>query len=117
MSLTLRQKQSVFAHFLADLIQKAEDLGFEVTMGETFRSQEEAARLARAGKGIKNSLHCQRLAVDLNLFKDGLYLTDGDDYAPLGLWWEQQSGPEYECCWGGRFHDGNHFSITHGGRK
>lgn len=117
MALTLRQKQSLFAMLVADLIHHAYASGYEVTFGETYRSREEAERLAKAGKGIKNSLHTQRLAVDLNLFKDGKYLISTEAYRSLGEWWELQSGPDHECCWGGHFGDGNHFSIAYGGRK
>ena len=115
--LTLRQKQSIFAKLLPRLIDKAYELGFEVTLAEAYRSPEEAARLAKLGKGIKTSLHTLRLAIDLNLFKDGKYLSDGSAHTKLGEWWEEQSNEGYECCWGGRFKDGNHYSISHNGRK
>lgn len=115
--MTLREKQSFFALQVAKLILKAHEMGYSVTFGEAYRSPEEALRLAKAGKGIKASLHTQRLAIDLNLFQHGKYLSDGDDYRPLGEWWEAQSFNGTTCCWGGRFHDGNHFSIEHGGRK
>lgn len=112
--MVLREKQSLFAHLVAELILAAYDKGYAVTLGEAYRSPEEAARLAKLGKGIKASLHTQRLAIDLNLFLNGTYLTNTNAYHPLGEWWEQQ----HELCrWGGRFGDGNHFSMTHGGRK
>ena len=114
--MTLRQKQSQFAKLAALLILEAESRGYAVTLGEAYRSPEEAARLAKLGKGIVASLHTQRLAIDLNLFKDGTYLTASEAYRPLGEWWEGLSG-EVTCCWGGRFQDGNHFSISHNGRK
>lgn len=115
--MTLREKQSLFATLAAKLILKANELGYAVTFGETYRSPEEAARLARLKKGIKTSLHTSRLAIDLNLFHGGAYLADGDAHKPLGEWWEQQSFDGVQCCWGGRFGDGNHYSIAHGGRK
>lgn len=114
--MTLREKQSVFILKVAGLIQQAYAMGYELTFGEAYRSPEEAARLAKIGKGIEKSLHTQRLAIDLNLFKDGVYLSDSAAYKPLGDWWEAQSEPGIECCWGGRFNDGNHFSISHLGR-
>lgn len=112
--MTLRQKQSLFVQLVARLIVQAHLKGYELTFGETYRSPEEAARLAKAGKGIKASLHTQRLAIDLNLFKDGVYLSSSDSHRPLGEWWEQQHPL---CRWGGRFGDGNHYSLEHGGRK
>ena len=115
--MTLRQKQSEFARLVAELIQKAYSLGFEITLGEAYRSPEEAERLAKLGKGVKNSLHTKKLAIDLNLFKGGVYLSSTESHRPLGEWWENQSTDEYKCCWGGRFKDGNHYSIEHGGVK
>lgn len=115
--MTLRQKQSVFASLVPLLITKAEDLGFEVTIGEVYRSPEETERLFKLGKGIKNSLHELKLAIDLNLFLHGKYLSSTQSYKPLGEWWEAQSFDEIKCYWGGRFGDGNHYSVGHGGRK
>lgn len=115
--MTLREKQSIFANMVAELINQAQKMGFQVTLGETYRSPEEAARLAKLGKGIKNSLHTQKLAIDLNLFKDGKFLDKSDDHLPLGEWWENQSFADIKCAWGGRFGDGNHYSIEHNGVK
>ena len=97
-------------------------MGYEVTLGEAWRSPEEAARLAKLGKGIVNSLHCDKLAIDLNLFKARRYLTSSEAHRPLGEWWEQQ---HRLCRWGGRFldeegrpaPDGNHYSLEHQGRR
>lgn len=117
--MTLREKQSIFAELVAYLIREAIKKGYDVTLGEVYRSEEEALRLFKIGKGVKNSLHTKRLAIDLNLFKDGKYLTKSEDYSELGFWWERQSTNAYKCAWGGRFKnaDGNHFSIAHGGVK
>ncbi len=114
MAETLRQKQSRFAQAVALLIQRAAALGYEVTLGEAYRSPEEAARLAALGKGIADSLHTQRLAIDLNLFRNGRLLTSSEQHRPLGEWWETQYT---DARWGGRFGDGNHYSFEHGGKK
>lgn len=113
--MTLRQKQSLFAKLLALLILKAYDLGYEVTLGEVWRTKASIDAMVAAGKGIRTTLHAQRLAADLNLFKDGKYLTGTEDHRELGEWWEKQ---HKLCRWGGRFkrRDGNHYSLTHGGR-
>jgi len=110
--LTLRQKQSIFARLIANLIIYAYDEGYEITLGHALRSREEAGRL-----GMRNSLHTLKLAIDLNLFLNGKYLSSTKSHLPLGLWWEAQSTKAYACTWGGRFKDGNHYSISHGGRK
>jgi len=115
--MTLRQKQSEFVRLVAELIQFAYDLGYELTFGETYRSPEEAERLEELGKGIKNSLHTFKLAIDLNLFSNGKYLSSTESHRKLGEWWEEQSTNEFICCWGGRFGDGNHYSIGHNGKK
>jgi hypothetical protein len=110
---TLREKQSLFVLLVARLIQHATDEGYELTFGEAYRSPEEAARLAATGAGIANSLHTSRLAIDMNLFVDGVYRTTTEAHRPLGEWWERQ----HELCrWGGRFNDANHYSLAHAGR-
>ena len=111
--MTLRQKQSLFVSLLARLIVYAYDQGYELTCGEAWRSPEEAARLAEAGKGIAQSLHGLRLAIDLNLFRAGKYLSSTEAHADLGAYWESLHPL---CRWGGRFRDGNHYSLTHGGK-
>ena len=114
--MTLRQRQVLFAQLLARLIQQAGAMGYEVTLGECWRSPAEAARLAGTGAGIARSLHCDRLAVDLNLFWEGAFLTQTEQYAKLGAWWKAQHP---DCRWGGDFHarpDGNHYSLTYLGR-
>jgi hypothetical protein len=55
--------------------------------------------------------------MDLNLFKEGVFLTASIDYAPVGRAWEALSDDVATCCWGGHFSDGNHFSITFEGRR
>lgn len=112
--MTLREKQSLFVRLIARLIDKATELGFALTFGEAYRTPEQAALNASKGIGIKNSLHTLKLAIDLNLFKDGVYLPSSESHRPLGEWWEQQCDG---CSWGGRFKDGNHYSISHGGVK
>jgi hypothetical protein len=113
---TLSEKRCRFTHDAALLVFQAEQLGFNVAYDEIKRRQVEADANAAAGIGIKNSLHLLGLAVDLMLYKDGVYLTETSDYEPLGVWWESL-GEDH--CWGGRFSkpDGDHFSITHNGVK
>jgi hypothetical protein len=50
--------------------------------------------------------------VDFNLFRDGQWLSKSDDHKFLGEYWESIGG-----SWGGRFGDGNHYSLAHEGRK
>jgi hypothetical protein len=100
--IALRGKQSRFVCMVALLIIKATQLGYELSFGDAW---------ARTGH-MKNSLHYIRLAIDLNLFKGGKYLADSEAHRELGEFWESIGG-----SWGGRFGDGNHYSLSYGGRK
>ena len=98
--MTLRQKQSLFVFMVSDLIKFAYSKGYELTFGD-----------ARAKDGhMAGSLHYIGLAIDLNLFKNGKYLTSTESHRPLGEYWEMIGG-----SWGGRFNDGNHYSLEHEG--
>ena len=112
--MTLGEKQRLFTKLVASLISWAYENGFELTFGDAFRSAEQAAANAASGKGIANSLHTKRLAVDLNLFVEGQYQTQSEAYRPLGIYWK---GLHPLCRWGGDFSkpDGNHFSLEHEG--
>jgi hypothetical protein len=115
--MTLVEKQAYFSSMVAKLIQQAQTMGFQVTLGEAWRPKETAQLYAKDGRGIKDSNHTLRLAIDLNLFRGGILCTNPDDYEPLGVWWEKQSSPDIECCWGGRFLDADHFSLENNGVK
>ena len=108
----LSDKQAMFTVMIAKLILWADTQGYKLTFGEAYRTQEQAELNAKSGRGIRNSLHTQRLAVDFNLFIDGQYKTGSESYKPLGEYWESLGG-----SWGGRFNrpDGNHFSLEHNG--
>jgi hypothetical protein len=41
-----------------------------------------------------------------------VYLKETKDHAFLGEFWEEMGG-----SWGGRFNDGNHYSLEHNGRR
>lgn len=115
MAETLREKQSRFVKLVGLLIEWAYQNGFELTFGEAHRTTEQARWNYEKGKGILNSLHIDRLAIDLMAFRNGKFLTDPNDYKPLGEYWESLAP---DCAWGGRFKrlDAVHFSIRHGGR-
>jgi hypothetical protein len=107
--------QKQFAKDVPRLIDKAHELGFEVTLGDAYRDPRSHGKLGeRIAYGNKFSCHKVRCAIDLNLFKNGVYLTSTEDHRPLGEWWEAQDPLN---CWGGRFNDGNHYSKTVEGMK
>jgi len=110
---TLSQKQRRFARMVGDLIQQAHKLGYEITFGDAFRDPRLHGQIGeKQGYGHAKSCHKLRLAIDLNLWKQGTYLTRTEDYTELGTWWESIGG-----SWGGRFQDGNHFSLEHEGMR
>lgn len=104
----LREKQSLFARLLARLLLRMEmDEGVEYTLGEVERRE-------TATHGHTRSLHKKRLAVDVHLFIGGEYQSSTEAHKPYGEWWEAQ----HELCrWGGRFNDGNHYSLAHEGMR
>lgn len=117
----LLHKQYIFSGLVARLILYAYQQGYKVTLGEAWRSPETCELYEKEGKGIRNSLHNDRLAIDLNLFKNDDYLIDSAQYIVLGEFWEGLSDASMgiKCVWGGSFTqpDGNHFSIEHRGVK
>lgn len=105
----MQEQQAQFAEHVSDLIDYIFQNGYTCTLGEAFRTHEQAELYAKQGKGIVNSLHCKRLAVDINIFSPGgEYLTATKDYEKFGLFWESL---DVANVWGGRFKraDGNHF--------
>jgi hypothetical protein len=95
----LRKKQVKFTRMIALLISWVyEHEGWEVT----FCPEHE--------KHMKNSLHYSGLAKDLNLFINGRFMETTEAHRPMGEFWESIGG-----SWGGRFKDGNHYSLEHAG--
>ena len=100
---------------IAQLVIFAYSKGYELTYGDAYRDPRVFGAVGeKDGYGRANSLHKMRLAVDFNLFKDGVYLTETSDHTFLGEFWESLGG-----SWGGRFKspDGNHYSLEYRGRK
>lgn len=98
--MTLGQKQRKFTRLVAMLIEYAYLKGYELSFGDAY---------AKSGHR-RGSLHYSRLAIDLNLFKDGKYLRSTKAHKFLGEFWESLDD---QCTWGGRFRkkDGNHYSY------
>lgn len=110
--MSLREKQSLFAINLARLIIFTYEKGFELSLGEAWRTPEQQRIYLRRGlTKTSHSRHMDRLAIDLNLFKNGKYLTATSDYQELGDYWKTLH-PDNR--WGGDFtslSDGNHFEM------
>jgi len=109
----LQSLQVKLKKMLLQLEAYAETLGYELTLGDSFRDPRlHGVMGVKLGYGHKNSCHKLRLAQDYNLFKDGKWLSKTEDFLSLGLFWESIGG-----TWGGRFADGNHFSLEYQGYK
>lgn len=113
MNETLGQKQRRFASMTVKLLSYILDSGYEFTYGDAFRDPRvHGAFGARVAYSGSHSLHKLKLALDINLFKDGVYLIETQDHKLFGEFWESIGG-----TWGGRFNDGNHYSLSHQGYK
>lgn len=137
----LLDKQFTFTHSVAGLIEHAIALGYKIKLGEVLRSDEQAeinaigfdgreavaqliekafpllARKIRnnRGNGIRNSVHCLALAVDVQLFDgSGKWLQEKYPYELLADYWESLS-PEHKA--GVRWGDTPHYSVQFGGAK
>jgi hypothetical protein len=85
-------------------------MGYEVTIGDVFRDPRVHGVFGeKKAYGEASSFHKLKLAADVNLFKNGRYLSSTASHRPLGEWWESIGG-----TWGGRFSkaDGNHYSYS-----
>ena len=125
--MTLREKQSIFAKNIAKLILFAFENGFEITLGEAYRTTGqqllyfEGYTLKKIGSSLKlckttpksktlKSKHIDKLAVDINLFRDGVYLTDKDSFRQLAEYWTKlhpRNISGYNWGW-----DYNHFQMS-----
>jgi len=121
--MSLGSTQREFSRQVAELIEFIYKSGYECTLGDAYRDPrvfgEMGDKNSIIGKensypayGRAKSAHKQRLAIDLNLFKDGVYLSTTEAHRPFGLWWKSRH-PDNVC--GGDFDDGNHYSRKYGG--
>lgn len=113
--MTLLTAQIEFGKSLVRLFTWIDLNGYEWTGGELYRPPEMAQIYASQGKGILCSLHTQRLAIDLNIFKNHVLLVSVEDLRPVGEFWESLSIPELPHNWGGSFTtrpDADHFSVS-----
>ena len=99
----LGEKQELFSILYAEHIVWLYQQGYKCRLGDVFAHDNHK----------NNSNHYKKLAGDINLFKDGEWLTETEQHKESGKKWESR----HELCrWGGRFQDGNHYSLIHQGR-
>lgn len=116
--------QRIFTRNIALLIAWAYKEGYELTWGDAYRSPEQA--MLNSGEygliekvtnfvtwfkkiGSKKSSHMNRLACDLNLFRDSRYMSTTEAHRELGRFWESLHPLNR---WGGRYNDGNHYEMV-----
>lgn len=105
--MTLREARVLFTKFVALLIQKAFELGYEPALDE---GMDRLTIKDPTTDHMAGSLHGIGLAQDLILYKDGVWQNQSEQYRPLGDYWKSL---HLFCHWGGDFPgDGNHFSFS-----
>lgn len=114
--MSLNAKQARFTYKIAQLIVWAkESLGVDLIGAELFRTKEQAEIYAKTGKGIINSVHRLKLALDMYVYKDGKILWDSNYYHAIGRKWKSMDD---DARWGGdmKRRDVYHYSFYHKGR-
>ena len=136
--MTLRDHQAIFSKNVGLLIGYIFSPGYEITLGEAYRTPLQAwvndlpkgsSIVAETPSGVRvkwtekvggigstKSLHKLRLALDINLFKDGAYLTTEEHYKQFADYWKSLNPLN---AWGGdfAFKDFGHFSMEYMGMK
>lgn len=101
------EDQHAFALDVARLLPQIAALGYQVTLGEAWRTpQQEQWDVDHGLSKTLDSKHLSRLAIDLNIFKDGQLIETPEE---IGAFWE---GLDPKNRWGGRWkdpHDPAHF--------
>jgi len=111
----LGEKQELFSKLIAQHVTWLYSQGYKVRWGDTFRDPRSHGEVGEKGPyGKPYSMHKSKCATDLNLFKGGKYIETTAGHKVSGEKWESRHPL---CCWGGRFDDGNHYSLEHEGRK
>lgn len=97
----LRIEQEKFLLDFCKLIEYAYSIGFTVTAGELLRPVEMQKIYVETGRSkTMRSKHLNKLAGDLNFFKNGKYICSVEELQDLGRFWESLS-PNNR--WGGNF--------------
>lgn len=124
----LSEKQIIFSKMVGELLLWIyRQTGYGISLGEVLRTPEQQKLYLEQGKSkTANSMHLYKLAIDLNLFINGVYVLDENKYRKLGEYWEQLGkANNITARWGGRFGvnpadyhktlgwDPGHFEVYH----
>lgn len=115
---SLHERQVLHVRLVSELIAWAETQGYDLTWGETWRTQAQAQANAASGAGIANSLHLSRLAVDFNAFdKAGNWLQGEAAAVVFKAMADYWLTLDPLCCAGYYFHSADlpHFSVSYRG--
>jgi peptidoglycan L-alanyl-D-glutamate endopeptidase CwlK len=84
----LQALQNTFSANLSALINAIHVSGMTCSMGECYRTSEQQEIYIKQGKSkTNNSMHCLRLAVDINIFINGQLIAEAEKLAALGKYW------------------------------
>lgn len=111
--MTLGEKQELFSRLFTDFLVWCFSEGYEVRIGEVFRTEAQQKIYVEQGKSwTMDSKHRDKLAADLFFTKDGEYLSNSfEKLKPIGDYWETL----HPCAkWGGNWRkrkDSPHFEL------
>ena len=110
--MSINKKQFRFSKAVASLINYAYSNGYTITMGDAYRDARVHGDYGeKKSYSHPKSTHKKRLAIDLNLFKNGKYITSRYNtvWKLLHDYWEVLGGSEMIQ------NDVEHFSFAHEG--
>ena len=114
--MTLNAKQVEFTRTIAYFLVWCAENDYEVIGAELYRTQEQADWYASQDRGIANSVHTKKLALDIFRYVNGRISWKNEDYEEMGEKWKSMHPL---ARWGGDFRrkDSVHFSFEHNGVK
>ncbi|MDB4575358.1 M15 family peptidase [bacterium] len=105
----LGQHQEAFSRDLVRLLAEAHRLGYEVRIGEVFRTVEQQKLYIRQGRSkTMNSMHLKKCAADLHFTKDGRVCYPEE----LGKFWNALDPANSAGMFWRSFKDSPHFQRT-----
>ena len=114
--LRLGELQELFSYLMARHILWLYSQGYRVRGGDWFRDPRVHGAVGEnESYSHPYSMHKSKCAFDINLIsKGGKYIETTQGHLFSGRKWEKRHPL---TVWGGRFNDGNHYSMTYQGRK
>ena len=107
----LGEAQELFGRLFGELLVYIHLKGYQVRLGDLW-GRETDRNLNGSRTHKVGSQHFKRLAVDINLFKDGVFMSKTEHHKIFGEFWESLHP---NCRWGGRYMDGNHYEVMERG--